>query len=706
MKSGMKLLRTGLAALLLALPVAAKAQLPAPAAPPAATASDDPFIWLEDIESPKALAWAEGQNARTAGRLEADARYKAFHDEALAIFTAQDRIPAPRLRGADVDNFWQDKVHIHGIWRRTTLASYRTADPKWETLLDLDALSKAEGKNWIWKGAGCLRPDERYCLVRLSNGGSDAVELREFDTQTKSFVEGGFRFATAKQNVDWLDKDHLLAARPWTPDEVTRSGYAYIVKTVDRSGGTRELFRGQKSDVSAGGRVLRGDGGKVDGVLLERGPSFFEREYFLASDKGPVAVPLPKKADVNGYVAGQLVVSLKEAWRDFKAGDLIAYRLADLQANAPAAKPALIFRPGPRQAIQEVTATKTRLVVDLLENVKGVVDVWSFSGGKWTPKRLALPGDSNTTIADASRDDDRLFIEVEGFLSPTSLWLADGATGQAAKVKATPARFDGSKDLVEQYWATSTDGTRIPYFVVRPKGHPLDGAIPTLMYGYGGFELSKPPIYLPEMGKLWLERGGAYVIANIRGGGEFGPAWHDAVLRDKRQLDFDDFAAVAKDLAARKITSARRLGIYGRSNGGVLMSVSMTQHPELWNAVVIESPLIDMLRYQKLSAGASWIGEYGDPDIAADRAFIAKYSAYQNLKAGVKYPEPYITTNTRDDRVHPGHARKFAAKLEAMGEPYLYYEQTFGGHANDADPELNARRWARHYVYLAQKLMD
>jgi prolyl oligopeptidase len=338
--------------------------------------------------------------------------------------------------------------------------------------------------------------------------------------------------------------------------------------------------------------------------------------------------------------------------------------------------------------------------------VKGAVDVYGFEGGRWTARRLPLPKDSNVTVADASDAADQLFLDVEGFLDPTALWLADTASGEAAKIKQLPARFDGSKDTVAQYWATSTDGTKIPYFVVMPKAAKLDGSTPTIMYGYGGFELSKPPIYLPEMGRIWLQRGGAYVIANIRGGGEFGPRWHDAVLREKRQLDFDDFAAVARDLTRRGITSPRRLGIYGRSNGGVLMSVSMTQHPELWNAVVVESPLVDMLRYNHLSAGASWVGEYGDPDVPADRAFIAKYSAYQNLKAGVKYPEPYITTNTRDDRVHPGHARKLAAKMEAMGLPYLYYEQTFGGHANDADPELNARRWARHYTYLAEKLMD
>jgi prolyl oligopeptidase len=479
-----------------------------------------------------------------------------------------------------------------------------------------------------------------------------------------------------------------------------------VVKTVPRSGPAREVFRGKPADVGAQGIVLHGAAGRTDGLLIRRSVTFFENEFSLVRLKGLARVPLPAKAEFQAYVSGQAVFALKAAWRGFKAGDLVAYDLAALNAGAAKAKPVLVFHPGPRQAIQDVTSTRDRLVVGLLEDVKGAVDSYARQGGRWTARRLPLPKDANLTLVDADDGGEGLFVDSEGFLDPTALWLADAASGATDKVKALPARFDGSKDVVEQYWATSSDGTKIPYFVVRPKAAKLDGSTPTLMYGYGGFELAKPPVYLPEMGRIWLQRGGAYVIANIRGGGEFGPAWHDAVLREKRQLAFDDFAAVARDMTARGITSPRRLGIYGRSNGGVLTTVSMTQHPELWNAVVVESPLVDMLRYHKLSAGASWIGEYGDPDVPADRAFIAKYSGYQNLRPGVKYPEAYITTNTRDDRVHPGHARKFAAKLEAMGVPYLYYEQTFGGHANDADPELNARRWARHYVYLAQKLMD
>ena len=673
---------------------------------PTAIGAADPFQWLEDIDAPRSMAWVEGQNVKSAKRLEADPRYETFHAEARAIFTAQDRIPTPHFRAGGVDNFWQDAEHVHGVWRHTTGASYRTTNPQWQTLLDLDALSKAEGKNWIWKGATCLKPAQTSCLVRLSDGGSDAVEYREFDTTTGKFVDGGFHFDNGKQNVGWIDHDTLMVSREWTKGEVTASGYPYVVKIVKRSGEPREVARGAKSDVQVEGQVLAGEGGRADGVVIQRGLTFYEREFSLLGDTGLTPIPLPRKAELETYVDGQVIFTLKEAWKGFGAGSVISYDLAELKRDAAKAKPQLVFQPGPHDAVQTVDSTKDRLAIVLLEDVKGAVDVYDHKAGVWLGHRLPLPKNANLNEVSASDDDNQLYFTAEGFLDPTSLWLADAADFTASKVKTLPARFDASRDVVEQHWATSSDGTKIPYFLVRPKGMKLDGSTPTQMYGYGGFEIAKPPVYVPEMGKLWLERGGAYVIANIRGGGEFGPAWHDAVLREKRQLAFDDFAAVARDLFKTKVTSPRRLGIYGRSNGGVLTTVSMTQHPELWNAIVIESPLIDMLRYNHLSAGASWVAEYGDPDVPADRAFIAKYSGYQNLKPGVKYPEAYITTNTRDDRVHPGHPRKFAAMLEKMGIPYLYYEQTFGGHANDADPELNARRWARHYVYLTQKLMD
>ena len=671
------------------------------AGPPAAARAEDPFLWLEDIESPRALEWVARQNARTAAVLEGDPRYPAFLEEARAIFTAADRIAWPRLRGGAVDNLWQDAEHIQGVWRTTDAGAYRAGRPQWTTLLDLDALSRAEGRNWIFKGATCLPPAATLCLVRLSDGGGDAVELREYDVTRRAFVEGGFRLPAFKQTVDWLDRDTLVAAREWTPGEVTASGYPFVLRTLNRRGETRDVFRGQASDVSVAASVLRDEAGRSQGLVINRSVDFFRSEFSLWRDGRLIRLPLPLRATYQGSAQGRMIFIIKEDWKGFSRGSVVALRRDD-----PAGKPELVFAPGPRQAVQEVEVTAGLVVVNLLDEVKGAVEVFDMARGRWTGERLALPRDATFQIISASETDDVVMISAEGFLDPPSLWRVDAATGQTARIAALPPRFAAEGASVTQYWATSSDGTRIPYFMVSPKGARKDGSTPTLMYGYGGFEVAKPPIYLPEMGKLWLSRGGAYVIANIRGGGEFGPAWHQSVMREKRQLAFDDFAAVARDLTARGLTSPRRLGIYGRSNGGVLTTVSMTQHPELWNAVVVESPLVDMLRYHKLSAGASWVGEYGNPDVPEDAAFIARYSGYQNLKPGVAYPEAYITTNTRDDRVHPGHARKYAARLEAMGVPYLYHEQTLGGHSNDSDPELNARRWARHYVYLARRLMD
>lgn len=670
-----------------------------------ARAQTDPFAWLEDIHSPRAMAWVAQQNARTAARLETDPRYAVYHGQALALLTAEDRIAQPHFLGGDIGNFWQDRAHTKGIWRRASLASYASPAPQWETLIDLDALPKAEGKNWIFKGAVCLPPQDRLCLVRLSDGGGDAVELREFDTRAKAFVAGGFRFAAGKQQAEWLDADTLLIARDFGPGTLTTSGYPFVVKQVKRGQAGVEIFRGDPKEVGAGAELLRGPNGSVEHILLRRSVRTFESRYWLLQPDGSRrALDLPLKNTLRGYVDRRLIVSLDEDWSasathaGFVAGDLIAYEPLTGQVE-------LVFHPSPTQTINDAATTQNRLLVELLDNVNGAIDVYRRGRDGWTAERLSLPQGLGLTLVAADPSSDRAFVASESFLEPTTLWSLDAITNALTRVKALPPRFDASGHVTEQRFATSKDGTRIPYWLVRPKNLKADGAVPTLMFGYGGFQISETPAYNPVLGKLWLERGGAYVLANIRGGGEFGPAWHEAARLQHRQRAFDDFAAVAEDLIAHKVTSAARLGIYGRSNGGILTSVSITQHPRLFGAAVIESPLIDMLRYTHLSAGASWAAEYGDPDISADRAFIREYSAYQNLKAGVKYAEPYITTNTEDDRVHPGHARKFAARLEALGVPYLYYENTFGGHANDADPELNARRWARHYVYLAQKLM-
>jgi prolyl oligopeptidase len=692
---------------------AVQAQAPGAAAPPALPSADpgapDPFAWLEEVRSPKVMDWVNAENARTASRLETDPRYQTFRREALAIFTAKDRIPYPGFLGEHLDNIWQDDTHVKGLWRMTTPASFTAADPTWETLLDLDALSKAEGRNWLFKGATCLPPADRLCLVHLSDGGGDAVEIREFDTVARAFVPGGFHLPAGKQYVAWLNENTLLVARDWGPGALSKSGYPLVIKRVARGeslDAAKEIYRGEPGDVQVFPQVLRRPDGSVARVLIGRRIVFFQTEYFDLTHDGEMrALDLPRKIDLHGYLDGRLILGLNEDWpagpghAAYKAGVLVAYDPATGHAEA-------IVQPTPSQTIDAVAVTAHRVLVSLLDNVSGAIDVCAPTPAGWTHRRLDLPAGSALTLRAADHASDTAYVTSESFLEPTALWRVDAAAGAVTPVKRMAPQFDASHDVVEQHFAISADGTRVPYFLVRPKAMKFDGSTPTVMFGYGGFQISETPSYRPELGKLWLERGGAYVLANIRGGGEYGPAWHEAALREHRQRAFDDFAAIAQDLIARKITSPRRLGIYGRSNGGVLTSVSITQHPELFNAAVIESPLIDMLRYNHLSAGASWIAEYGDPDVPADRAFIAAYSAYTRLKPGVKYPEPYITTNTEDDRVHPGHPRKFAAELKALGDPYLFYENTFGGHANDADPELNARRWARHYVYLAQKLMD
>ena len=687
----------------------------------------DPNQWLEDVNGQASMDWVHAENAVTVPRLQGDPRYKGLHDQAFAILSATDRIAQPNFIGDSVYNFWQDASHVRGVWRRTTVESYRTANPRWETVLDLDALAAAEHANWIFKGANCRAPAYDRCMVQLSNGGKDAVEEREFDLKAKSFVDGGFRLPESKQNVAWLDDDTLLVQRDWGPGTLTRSGYGFVVKSLKRGqalADATEIFRGKPEDVSVSPQVLRdGEGRQV--VLLERGTDFFHTEHWMLAGDKAVKLTLPEKSNIRGYVSGNLIVTLDEDWtygvveagwaaktQHFTAGSLVA-----VMPNAVTPKAAqwdnvfdveLLFAPTARQSVDQVVTTAHAVTAAIYDNVRGkVVTFGPGRTGSFDNRRdLPVIDNAEVNLVSSSDLDDRVFFSVEGFITPTQLKLADTATGQAETVKTLPPRFAAANMVVEQYEATSKDGTKIPYFIVHPKGQKLDGANPTLLHAYGGFQLSKLPVYDPLIGKLWMERGGTYVVANIRGGGEFGPAWHEAALKQNRQRAYDDFFAVAEDLIARKITSPRRLGIYGRSNGGLLMGVSLTERPDLWNAVVVESPLIDMLRYDKLPAGASWIGEYGDPNIPEEAAYIAKYSPYQNVRAGVKYPEAYITTSTKDDRVHPGHARKLAAKLKGLNVPYLFYENTDGGHANGADPQANAQRWGMHYVYLTQKLMD
>jgi prolyl oligopeptidase len=675
--------------------------------------SADPFLWLEQVDGARATAWVKAQNARTLGVLERDPNYAGLEASALAIAQAKDRVPQPEVLAGHVYNFWQDADHVRGIWRQTTVDDYASAAPAWQTVLDLDALAKRENANWVWRGTDCLRPAETRCLVTLSDGGEDAATIREFDLGSQDFVGGGFTLPHGKQSVAWEDSDTLLVARAWQPGELTASGYPYIVKRLKRGApldSATEIFRGEPSDVSVD-PVAFDDGAGHHRLVIERAISFFESEFSLVGPSGVRKLALPRKCGLRALVNDRLLVLLNEPWTvggaSLPAGALVSVDMAAADADPDHLVATIVAAPGPRESIENVVATKSQLVVTSYANVRGRAAVFApLAGGGWTKRDLAFPDNASISVIDANLDDDRAYLGVTGYLNPPSIVLVDAASGTSMTIKTSPERFDASKDVVEQFEAASKDGTRIPYFIVHPKSMLPNAANPTLLYAYGGFQVSLTPSYSALVGKLWLERGGVYVVANIRGGGEFGPAWHEAGLKTHRQRIYDDFAAVGRDLIARKITSPRRLGIQGGSNGGLLMGVEFTQHPELWRAVDIQVPLLDMLRFEKIAAGASWVGEYGSVSVPRERAFLASISPYANLRPGVKYPEPFIWTTTKDDRVGPQHARKFAAKLAALGDPYLFYEVTEGGHGAGANLRERAHTTALEMTYFIRKLMN
>lgn len=690
------------------------ATVPAAGGVPPAVA-DDPYAWLEEVEGERALTWARGENDKTLGQLQADPRYKRFYDAALQILQAQDRIPSVSMRPDGLYNFWQDAANVRGLWRRTNMASYRTDAPQWETVLDLDALSKAEGANWVWRGASCLPPSYRRCLVNLSDGGKDAVVVREFDTVTKRFVDGGFSLPAGKQSAAWLDENTLLVARDWGGGTVTRSGYPFVVKRWTRGGeleDATEVFRGTAEDVSAGPLILRDNRGVVQAVGFVRGLNFFEREVSVLMGDKLVKLPIPKKAAPVGLVDGRVLVSTDEQWEagpglSFKPGTVVSYDLAEWKRDPVRAKPSLVWAPGERQTLTGAAATANKLLVTTLDNVRGRAMSMDYEGGRWRSTPVALPRNATVGLATVSDRTDEAMFSVTDYLTPSTLWYHDAAANKLEVIKRTPQRFDASGHVIEQFEARSRDGARVPYFVVRPKTARMDGSTPTLLYGYGGFQVPLVPSYLGPTGKLWLEQGGAYVVANLRGGGEFGPEWHQTAQGPNKQRTWDDFIAVAEDLHRRKLTSPRRLGVMGGSQGGLLVGTAITQRPDLFNAAIVQVPLFDMLRYHKMGgAGASWVGEYGNPDVPAERATIAAYSPYQRLTPGRTYPAPFFLTSTKDDRVVPGHARKAAAKVAAMGQPYYYYENIDGGHSAAANLQESAKRMALEFTYASRRLVD
>ena len=668
----------------------------------APAADDDPFLWLEDVEGEKALSWAKAQSAKTVALLEAQPEYEPIYERTLQILDSKDKIPDPELLGETVYNFWKDDVHERGLWRRTTLASYRTARPEWETVVDLDALAKAEGKSWVWHGATCLPPAYERCMLNLSPGGSDTHVYREFDTRKKEFLAGGFSLPEAKSRVAWRDENTLWVGTDFGPGSLTTSGYPRIVKLWKRGtplADAKTIFEGKVEDVASSGETEILPDGRWD--VVTRVPAFFRQETFILEGEKLVKLDIPEDSEPRAFFRDRLLLSLRSDWtvdgRTYREGSLLAAGMKDLLRGQHRLE--VLFEPSARVSLAAVGNTRDRVLLQTLDNVKSRLSALSPNGPGWNRTEIPTPGLGTAELGAMNDWSTNWFFTYEDFTTPMSLWLSQNG-GPAEKVKTMPAFFDATGMTTEQLEATSKDGTKIPYFVVRPKGAKTDGTAPTLLYAYGGFEVSRVPTYSGPLGAAWLSRGGTYVLANIRGGGEFGPGWHKAAMKEKHIHNFEDFSAVARDLIARKITSPRHLGIMGGSQGGLLVGGTFVLYPDLFHAVVVQVPLADMKRYSHLLAGASWIAEYGDPDKPEDWAYIKTWSPYQLLRADAKYPTPFFWTNTRDDRVHPAHARKMVAKLEAQGHPVYYFENTEGGHGSGAVSKQTAQVTALQYAYL------
>lgn len=676
-------------------------------------ATDDPFLWLEDVQGPRAMAWVRSQNDVTLKTLRAVPSYAEALSEAEAILTAPDRIANGALAGGHVYNFWQDRRNQRGVWRRASLAAYQDGEPAWDVLIDLDALAAAQNENWVWKGAQCLPPAYRRCLVKLSRGGRDAVVVREFDVPSRSFVNGGFDIAEAKTEIAWVDADTLMVATNWGPETTTRAGYPRHVRMWRRGQPVRDaelLYEGDAGDTTVVPRTVFDADGKADRFIV-RGLGAFGTELFhVAANWRVTRIVVPTFAEFKGISRRQLLFQLGRDWRTagrvFLQGSLVAFSLDEYLASG-GALPVIrtLFTPGAKTAITQVATGKDAVYLALLENVKGRLHEVSFDGAQWLWRRVPMPDNGAVEIAAANDAESDILVKFASFTSPDMLYLLP-CGGEPRVVKQLPPRFDAYAFEVKQFEAISLDGTRIPYFLVRKEDTLNNGATPTILYAYGGFQVSTTPWYWSTAGKLWLEKGGAYAVANVRGGGEFGPRWHEAAKGVNRQRNLDDLAAVARDMIARGITSERRLGLMGASQGGLLATATFIQNPKLFGAVAAQVPLTDMLRYPRLSAGASWLGEYGDPGNPTERAALLRWSPYHNIQAGVRYPRTFLLAATRDDRVHPAHARKMAAKLQANSQPTLYYETTEAGHDSATTLRQRAEQLALTFTYFRQQLMD
>jgi prolyl oligopeptidase len=692
----------------------------------AAGAQPDPYLWLEDVDGTRSMDWVRAHNAATAKKLESQPIYKELYANALAALDSASRLPAVTQRGRWIYNFWKDDKHPRGIYRRATLDEFRQPEPQWQTVLDVDALATKEGKPWVFHGMSCLQPTYKRCLVELSPGGGDAEEIRELDSETLAFVPDGFTLPTAKTNIAWRDENSVFVGTDFGPGSLTDSGYPRIVKLWQRGtpiAQARTIYEGKQTAVSANGFRLRSKEGDVD--LVSESPDFWTNTYQqLVGDKLE-KLDLPATAEVSDIFRGRLIVSLKEDWQRgdqiFKQDSVLIADPAALRGGA--GKVDVLVEAAANEVVEDVDAAESGILVTMLDSVRGRLyryeptssgetvggEVRHYRG--WSRRAIPFPdnGALGVTSVDASSGD--AFVKYESFTTPPTLYYVPDANPAPEQVKQQQPTFDGSKFEVTQQWTTSADGTKVPYFQVAPKGMALDGSHPAHIFSYGGFRNELVPSYSGSYeqlygayGKMWLERGGVFVLANIRGGGEFGEKWHQGAVKANHVHAYEDFEAVAADLIARQVTSKAHLGIEGRSNGGLLVLSTMIRRPDLYGAVICGSPLADMRRFHKMLAGASWMAEYGDPDKPEEWAYISKYSPYQKARAGQGYPPIFFYLSTRDDRVHPGHARKMAARLEEQGYDVTYFEEIEGGHGASVTNQQLAHRLALSYTHLWNRL--
>ena len=679
---------------------------------------EDPFIWLEEVEGEEALTWAAERNALSTPRLQGDPRFEGIRDAIEMVLTSDDRIPTPGLVNGQVYNYWQDDEHIRGLLRRTSLDSYRSDNPRWETVIDIDLLATVENANWVYKGRTCLPGNPSHCLLRLSDGGKDAVVLREFDLENKNFVDGGFSVDEAKTNVDWVDANTLIIGTDFGPGSVTTSGYARTLRLWRRGtdiNDAEQIIEVGLEDMSVGINTVAEDDARYS--FVTRRPDFFTEQNWLVTPDGALAeIPFPIDVNLQGVFGDKLIALMRSDWSPtedvtYPAGSLIAMDLANSISNSAATEVSVILDPNVNDeldAISAVAMTRDSIYISALKDVSGkLLRVRSGAGAEpaWSVATIELPDNGAIRLVSADDYSDTLMVSYQSFLTPSTLYLVNGDE-QPEAIKALAPQFDAEPYLVEQQFVASADGTSIPYYIVRAADAPMDGSTPTRLTAYGGFELSRTPAYVSAQSQVWLQQGGAYVLANIRGGGEYGPQWHQTALLENRQRVFDDFIAVAEDIIERGLTSPAHLGITGGSNGGLLVTAAMVQRPDLYNAIISAVPLIDMLRYHLLLAGASWTAEYGNPDIPAHYDFISEYSPYQNVRADANYPEIFLWTNPKDDRVHPGHARKMAARMLEQGHELIYFENAEGGHGGGANLGQLAVTQAMEVVYLLQQLDD